>query len=229
VVRHARRRRGRDQGVFCRRWGVPLIDGGTVRLPRLIGHSRAMDLILTGRGVAPPKLSRWGWPIESCPKAKRANGPRSSPPNSPSFRNSACVRTGCRRSTSGAHPRPRRWTSSSAASRVSLPSRWQARPDSQPAQVGTGRAPSPSPSKSCCPSRSRRPWGRRSCRVTVLFRPTTDSSLSTGIEGDLVVGAADVHLGTGALDGQRVVGTTDVERFAARAIEVGGSCRTTRS
>jgi enoyl-CoA hydratase len=47
-------------GVFCRRWGVPLIDGGTVRLPRLIGVSRAMDMVLTGRPVGASEALEMG-------------------------------------------------------------------------------------------------------------------------------------------------------------------------
>jgi enoyl-CoA hydratase len=47
-------------GVFCRRWGVPLVDGGTVRLARMLGHSHALDLILTGRGVRGEEAQRMG-------------------------------------------------------------------------------------------------------------------------------------------------------------------------
>lgn len=47
-------------GVFCRRWGVPLIDGGTVRLPRIVGMGRALDMILTGRAVAAPEAMTMG-------------------------------------------------------------------------------------------------------------------------------------------------------------------------
>ena len=47
-------------GVYCRRWGVPLIDGGTLRLPRIVGQGRALDMILTGRAVPADEAMQWG-------------------------------------------------------------------------------------------------------------------------------------------------------------------------
>ena len=55
-------------GVFCRRWGVPLIDGGTVRLPRIVGLGRALDLILTGRAVSASEALAMGLVTRVVPK-----------------------------------------------------------------------------------------------------------------------------------------------------------------
>jgi len=57
-------------GIYCRRWGVPLIDGGTIRLPRLIGQSHALDMILTGRGVSGDEARVMGLANRLTPKGE---------------------------------------------------------------------------------------------------------------------------------------------------------------
>jgi enoyl-CoA hydratase len=57
-------------GVYCRRWGIPLIDGGTVRLPRLVGQGRALDIILTGRKVTAAECERIGLAERIAPDGK---------------------------------------------------------------------------------------------------------------------------------------------------------------
>ncbi len=57
-------------GVFCRRWGVPMSDGTTVRLPRLIGAARALDMLITGRGVGADEAIDWGLATRRAPKGE---------------------------------------------------------------------------------------------------------------------------------------------------------------
>ena len=86
-------------GVFCRRWGVPLIDGGTVRLPRVVGLGRALDLILTGRPVDAAEALAIGLANRVVAPGTRARRPRRSPAAGRVTRSSACARTVARSTT----------------------------------------------------------------------------------------------------------------------------------
>ena len=92
-------------GIFCRRFGVPLIDLGTIRLPRLIGHSQAIDLILTGRPVGGPEALRMGLANRLVPKASPAPARLNWPGISRASRRPVCAPTGCRRCDSGTSKR----------------------------------------------------------------------------------------------------------------------------
>ena len=129
-------------GVFCRRWGVPLIDGGTVRLPRLIGHSRAMDMILTGRGVDAAEALAMGLANRVVPKGQAREKAEELAAELAALPQQ-CMRADrtSAASVSGECLKPTPWISSSAACRASRPNHWKARSGSRKEQAGTGRTP----------------------------------------------------------------------------------------
>ena len=126
-------------GVYCRRWGVPLIDGGTVRLPRLIGQSRAMDMILSGRPVEGAEAEAWGLANRLTEPGGALDGALALAEQLAAFPQRCLRSTGRRPSSSGRSASGTRWrTRPSSAWPPSAPARpRRAPPASPPARAAT--------------------------------------------------------------------------------------------
>lgn len=124
-------------GVYCRRFGVPLIDGGTVRLPRLIGMGHAMDLILTGRKVEAAEALQMGLCNRVVPRARRVRRRCCWPGNSRPFRKKPCWPTAKVLTRNGICPCRRLWRRSGCAARTVLPMACRAQHVLPTAKAGT--------------------------------------------------------------------------------------------
>ena len=129
-------------GVFCRRWGVPLIDGGTVRLPRLIGLSRAMDLILTGRAVDAQEALAIGLANRVVEAGQSLSAAQELAAALARFPQTCLRQDRLSRSSSRACPSVTRWPTSSRTGCGRWPSRPRASSGSAPARAGTARSSS---------------------------------------------------------------------------------------
>jgi enoyl-CoA hydratase len=118
-------------GVYCRRFGVPLIDGGTVRLPRLIGMGHAMDLILTGRKVEAAEALQMGLANRVVPAGQARESAIAL------ARQLAAFPQARARTRSGTCRWARRCSRSGSAASRAFPTRWRAPPGSAKARAAT--------------------------------------------------------------------------------------------
>ena len=173
VVRSARRRGDAVFGVFCRRWGVPLIDGGTVRLPRVDrAVARARHDPHRPRRRRATRRSRWGLANRVVAARARARGGRGARARaSPRSRSAACAPTAGARSISGRSP----WT---PRSRTSSSWGWKR---SRRARRSRARRASPAAPAATAPSRALAPQRLRRCRSRVCARSALRrASMNTG-------------------------------------------------